>query len=103
MQLDIRERLVLLSVLPREGNFVTLKIARDLQDKLSFTEEEHKLYKFVQSEGRVTWDDSAQQPKEIAIGEKANDIIVEALKKLDESETLKQDHFSIYEKFVETK
>lgn len=100
MKLDVRERLILLSVLPQEGNFVTLKTIRDLQSALSFSEEEHKLYKFVQNEGMVTWDDKTEQSKEIELGEKATDIIVAALKKLDESKTLKQEHFSIYEKFV---
>ncbi len=100
MKLDVRERFVLLGVLPQEGNFLTLKTLRDLQDKLSFTEEEHKLYKFVEKDGRVTWSDDVEQSKEIEIGEKATDIIVEALKKLDEAKTLKPDHYSIYEKFI---
>ena len=100
MKLDVRERFVLMGMLPQAGSFVTLKTIRDLQDNLSFTEEEHKLYKFVESEERVTWDEKPEQSKEIEIGEKATDIIVEALEKLDKSKTLTQDHFSIYEKFV---
>ena len=101
MELDVRERLILISVVPQEGNFVTLKVIRSLQEALSFSEEEHKLYKFVESEGTVTWDDTTEQVKEVEIGEKATDIIVEALKKLDESKQLKLEHYSLYEKFCE--
>ena len=101
MELSVRERLVLLSVLPQEGNFITLKVVRQLREALSFSEEELKQYQFVQSEGRVTWDDKAEQVKEIEIGEKAMDIISEALKKLNEDKKLKDEHFTIYEKFVE--
>lgn len=101
MELDVRERLVLLSILPAEGDFVTLKVARKLRENLSFSEEEIKEYKFVQEEGRVTWDDKAEQSKEIEIGEKAMDIIKESLRKLNEQKKLKDEHFTIYEKFVE--
>ena len=101
MELDVRERLILLSILPQEGNFITLKVVRKLRESLSFSEEEIKQYKFVQSEGRVTWDDKAEQSKEIEIGEKAMDIIKEALKKLNEDKKLKDEHFTIYQKFVE--
>ena len=89
-----------MSVLPQEGNFITLKVVRKLREGLSFSEEELKLYSFVQNENRVTWDDKAEQVKEIEIGEKAMDIIKEALKKLNESKKLKDEHFTIYEKFV---
>ena len=101
MELDVRERLILISVIPQEGNFVTLKVIRGLQGALSFSEAEHKLYNFVESDGTVTWDDKTEQVKEVEIGEKATDIIVEALKKLDESKQLKLEHYSLYEKFCE--
>ena len=101
VKLDVRERLVLLSVLPQEGNFITLKVVRTLREGLSFSEEELKQYKFVQGEGTVTWDNSVEQSKEIEIGEKAMDIIKEALKKLNEDKKLRDEHFTIYQKFVE--
>ena len=100
MKLDVRERLILLSVLPQEGNFITLKVVRKLREGLSFNEEEIKQYKFVQEDQRVTWDDKAEQSKEIELGEKAMDIISEALKKLNEDKKLKDEHFTIYQKFI---
>jgi len=100
MELGVGERLVLLSVIPQEGNFTTLKVIRRLRESLSFSEEEHKQYKFVQQENIVTWDDKVEQVKEIELGEKATDIIVGALKDLDRQKKLKDEHFSLYEKFV---
>ena len=91
----------MLSALPLEGNFITLKVVRKLREGLSFSEEEIKQYNFIQDKGRITWDDKAEQSKEIEIGEKAMDIIKEALKKLNEDKKLKDEHFTIYEKFVE--
>jgi len=103
MKLNTFERLILLAILPREGNFITLKIIRQLREALSFTEEEVKVLKFVQDAEKqmTTWNLDADKPKEINMGEKATDLIVEALKKLDKGMKLTDQHFELYEKFVE--
>ena len=44
MKLTISERLMLLGVLPKEENFLSLKIIRDLKSALSFTEKETKKF-----------------------------------------------------------
>jgi len=100
VNLSVKERLILLSILPQEGNFITLKVVRKLREALSFSEEEIKKYKFVQSGSQVTWDNTIEQGKEIEIGEKATDIITETLKKLDEQKKLKDEYFSVCEKFI---
>jgi hypothetical protein len=103
MQLTVFERLILMSILPGEGNFVTLKIAHQLKQNLSFDEDEIKRYKFIQDmeKGSVVWDQSVDQMRDISIGEKAADLITDALKKLDKDSKLKEQHFGLYEKFVE--
>jgi len=103
MKLNVAERLVLLSVLPEQGDFTTLKVIRTLRETLSFSEDEHKEYQFVQEGMSVRWNDKAEQEKDITIGEKANDIIVLALSKLNEEKKLKMEHFGLYEKFIEKK
>ncbi len=107
MELTVKERMVLSSIIPKEGDFVTLKVVRKLREALSFSEEEIKKWQFVsEQEDRITftkWDDSIDQNANINFGEKATDMIVEALKKLDGAKKLTEDHFSLYEKFVEVK
>jgi len=102
MLLGVEERLVLLSVLPTEGNFTTIKLMRDLREKLSFSEEEHKEYNFrFDNDGKermIQWDNGTE--KEITIGEKQADMIKDALKKLNDTNKLQERHFSIYEKFM---
>lgn len=100
MKLNVKDRILLLNVLPKEGNFVTLKITRKLEESLSFAEEEVKKYQFVTKENRVTWDLNAEQESDIEIGEKATDIIVDALKKLNEGNKLTNEYLDVYEKFV---
>ena len=105
VKLGIFDRLVCLALLPTEGSFATLKIIRDLQMELAPSEEEAKLAG-LQDEpttGGVTavlgWD--KVEPKEIVFGEIGKSLIVAALKKLDETEKLQQQHFIDYELFID--
>uniref|UniRef100_A0A6M3L2Y8 Uncharacterized protein n=1 Tax=viral metagenome TaxID=1070528 RepID=A0A6M3L2Y8_9ZZZZ len=103
MELSIGERLVLLSVLPAEGTFVTMKVIRELQSNLGFSEEELRDYNVRQEEGKVFWDaaNDALKQKGVEIGPKAKDIIVLALSKLSEEKKLRMEHIPLYEKFIE--
>jgi hypothetical protein len=101
MELSVIERLGLLSVLPKEGSFVTLRIVNDLRKSVGFTEDEIKEFELREAEGRVTWNAAAEVPRDIAIGEKATDVIVEALKNADRQQNLNASTFALYERFVE--
>jgi len=103
MKLNVGERLILLQVLPQEGNFLTLKIIRDLTEVVGLNEKEFKEFGIKEAGGQVSWNQKGIEEREIEIGEKATDIIVEALKKLNETNKLGQRHLSLYEKFIEKK
>jgi len=100
--LTVMERLILLNVLPKEGDFTTIKLVRKLRENLSFDEEEHKALNFVQNGDQVTWDVEAAEkaPRHVQIGEKMTDIIHGALKKLNDEKKLSEQHLSLYERFV---
>jgi len=102
MKLSVNSRLILLGIIPLQGDFTTLKIIRDMRDELSFSEEEHKELQFRQEETMVYWEDGFED-KEINFGEKATDIIVDAFKKLDGQKKLRIEHMELYEKFVDGK
>ena len=63
MELTVKERIALMDALPREGNFADLKIVRTLQDSLSFSEEEHKILNFRNTETGMAWDDKEEMTK----------------------------------------
>jgi hypothetical protein len=100
MILSVFERLLLLNILPKEGDLTTLKIVRTLRDNLSFSEEEHAALQFKHEGGNVMWKDEAEANKDVVIGEKAMDIIVDALKALNRAKKLTDQHVDLYEKFV---
>ena len=102
MKLTVLERMTLLGVLPQADNFITMKIVGDLRNELSLSEEELKKLKVVQDGDIMQWDDKIdnKNPKDVPIGLKATEVIVDALKKLDKEKKIEQRHMSLYEKFI---
>ena len=109
VKLLLFDRMVCLALLPAEGSFATLKIVRELQMELAPSEEEYKaaglkpdlLTGGITVDPEKGWD--KVEEKEIVFGDIAKAIIVAALEKLDAEEKLTQQHFILYELFVEGK
>lgn len=100
MELQLLDRLLLLKALPREGSFATLKIIQKLKMDLALTEAEYADLEVKEGNGTLTWNPDKDTPREIPIGEKANDIIVMALKKRDRDGELTEQELPVYEKFI---
>ena len=100
MKLSVKERLNLLLILPAEGNFSTIKIVRQLREDCSFSEQDHKDFEIKTDNNRFQWEQDKEKNKEIKIGEKATDIIVSTLKKLDADEKLTDGQIELWEKFI---
>ena len=90
-----------MTILPPEGSFVTLRIIRETSLILGLNEEELKKYNVQQKGDKAHWNAKGMEEVEIDIGERAFTMICEALEKLDKEKKLIQNHYSLYEKFVE--
>ena len=104
MKLTVKERVILLSVLPGEGDFLSLKLVRKLREDLSFSEEETKMFemKHDKAKGQISWDPNCTGvEKEVEIGLKTYEIIKEALEALNRQKKLQDGMIELYEKFVE--
>ena len=101
-ELTVPDRLTLLNILPKEGDFTTIKLMRKLRESLSFDEEELKKIGFVQEGDQVRWNQegAASVLKRCQIGEKMTDMIHDALKKLSDEKKLTDQYLSLYERFV---
>lgn len=102
VSLNLFERIVVMSMLPAEGNFATLKIVNELKMELAPTEEEYKLAGLtsMKNGGIQAKDWTIVKEKEITLGETAEGIIVNALKKMDKEMKLKNEHMTVYTKFI---
>ena len=100
MKLNVLERMVLLQVLPVQGNLTTLRIVADLRNELSFTEEEHARLDFQvdTASERLTWNEDGTL-KDVEFGAKAMVIVQERLEELDRQEKLTAKHLPLCDKF----
>ena len=113
MVFSVLERLLLLDILPKEGDILSLKTARKLREAISFTDEEHEIVQFrktgevyvedgvekVVYPGQVAWMNK-EYKAEIEVSEKAEDMIVVALKKASETRKLTDQYIDLYDRFV---
>ena len=102
MRLSMRDRFVLLNILPPEGDISTIKIVHRLKMELAPTEKELKDYNIRQEAGQVMWDDAQEKKigeQEKKIGAKAYSIIEEAFGKLNKDKKLTEGHLETFLKF----
>lgn len=100
MKLDISERMGLLSLLPTEGSYTTMRVLGDLRAELGFSEKELKDSNIREANGQTSWSLNGTAPKEVAVGEIGRGIIVTALKRADEAQSLTALTLPLYERFI---
>jgi hypothetical protein len=102
MKLNIKDRIHLLDILPKEGNFVTMRALKEVKDNLAPTEEEVKELNIQQSGNNIVWNASKDTGKEIIINDIAGELISKALMELDKNNKLNEATASLYPRFVPT-
>lgn len=106
VELMMGERFSLLAILPKEGDFLTLKTLRELKEMLPPSEEEFEKLEFKKEKdtpGAVRWKPENDLPVELDFSNSMLEIIRNILEALDKNKALKETHFSLYEKFVQRK
>ena len=102
MDLAVKERLVLLNILPSQETYANMLIVRDLIGELGFSEADHKSLGLKEDgKGNVTWDDGKETVKAVAIGPLAYELIKKGFKKLDSERAITHELLPFYERFVE--
>jgi hypothetical protein len=99
--LDVLERLKLCSLLPTEGNIVTLRMVHTLANKLGLSAEEHTKYEVKildPVKGLVQWNELGAIPVDIELADAEVELIRKQLKDLDSKNKLTPDLISIWEK-----
>ena len=104
MELTVKERIVLLGIVPKEGDFKTLKQIRKFREDLGFSDDENKTldFKTIPNVG-VNWNepvDGEFYKKDVKITDSVMELIVDALEQADKGKKLNNDTFDLYERFV---
>lgn len=103
VKLTVKQRIDLQSVLPQQGDFLSIKMIRVLRESLSFTQKEHESLKLTRHpNGSVEWDAKAGEKctKEVEIPETIVTIIKETLEKLNTAKQITEAHLDFYEMFM---
>ena len=104
MKLNVLERLTALGLIPhmpQKGSLVYWKIIDDLTATLAMSEKEFKKFGIKQVGEQITWNPEGSKEREIELGEKATELICDALKKLEKEEALERNQVLLHKKFVE--
>jgi hypothetical protein len=99
MKLNALERVVIISILPSEGNYLTMSISKDLAKRIDLTAKDMQTYN-IRQEGNVTYYDNLHIRQEFDISSPEQAIIVKALVDLNSAEKIKGDHTDLYKRFV---
>ncbi len=100
MLFTVKDRILLLNVLPAQGDITTLRLVRRLREECSFSEADHAALRFQTVGQQMTWIPDAVSPKEIECGAKMADFIAKTLKGVSAAGKLTEEHLNLYERFV---
>ena len=104
MKFDVMDRLLMLKALGAvEGNLATLRVVRDLQGEIGFSEEELKELGLHQEGGRTFWEQNKVSPKEVSIGPAALEASLSMFQKLDQAQKLTIEYLPLYERLLKEK
>lgn len=103
MNLTLPERIILLSLMPGKGNYITLQLGQDIGAQLNLSQEEIEQggIKYF-PDGTVKWNQKTAESitKDITIGQAGMTLIQTELKRLDDKKDLTVAQMSLYKKFV---
>lgn len=99
--MNLLSRIVISTLLPKEGSFTDLIIAKDIAKKTDITQEEVKQYGIVADGTKVTWDDEGIKAEfDFEFTEAEKGMLSKQLKTLDEEKKLTTEHLELYELFT---
>ena len=98
-KLNVGERMMVLTVLPKEGSFVTIRLIRTLISRLALSAQEIQDFEIVQEQEALHFNSKGSIELDFDFADVEFDLIRKQLKELDEGCKLKPDMITIYQKF----
>jgi hypothetical protein len=98
--LRVHERLVLVSILPNQGNYIQLQVARGLASRVNLSAKEIESVELKADGPKISWNPEKDTPVEFEFNKVEEREIATALKKLDSESKLEPRHLELFDKFV---
>ena len=101
MILKAIDRLMLMKILPQQGDLLQTKIVSDMKAKLDFSEAEQQELDMKRTpEGNLQWTSEKDTGKEFSFGPRGLVIVKDTLKDLDKNKKLLAPHIPLWEAFI---
>ena len=83
MKLNIKNRLILLQILPSQGSLSEMVEIMDLAKLVKLSDEEKELIAYTENNGNITWNSDKDPNKDIPLNSDKIKILKEVINKLD--------------------
>lgn len=83
MKLTVKDRLMILGLLPQEGSLCEMVDIYDLARQLKLSDEEKEIVKYNEDGQSITWDSKADPNKDIIFSSDQKKIFMSQIDKLD--------------------
>lgn len=100
MKLNIKERLIIPNILPREGDYTTLIIKKDLLDKIKINQDDISEFEIRITGEEIQWNTDKEKEIDVELSELEIKLITDSLKELDKQKKLNDETALIYKKIV---
>lgn len=103
MKLEVHERLALLEILPKQGDYAGLQALRKAREIISFTQDELDHYEMaIGDDGKWHWDGvkASQRVLDAPLEQFIIETIRKALSEMESKHTMTELQMSLYEKFI---
>lgn len=100
MKLSLNNRIHITSVLPAQGDFVTMTLKGDIVEKTKLTQKEITDWEVKTEGGNIQWNSKKEKEVDVEYTKLELDFIVKQLKELDSKKELNDSTLSLYQLFV---
>lgn len=98
-ELSVLNRILILSVVPVEGDLLTMRVVKNFREKVSFTENELVEFNLKNNNGMFTWDRNKERKIEFEITPKETEMIKEGIEKLNKENKLTEQFIELCDMF----
>lgn len=104
MKLDLRDRLILPSILPTKANFETMTIIEDLKLKIKITSDDIQKFEIKENHtGSITWNKKGEETLDFEISMDEADVLIKAFEQLDVNNEVTVETYALCRKIAELK
>jgi len=105
MKLSVKDRFAIQRITPQQGTFDELIVAKDINDKIAFTQKDLEKYKMknitVKDEDgkdvtRVQWNEENEKGKEVEFTDREKELILKGFEEIDKKKEATPDLITTY-------